>query len=115
MMRSTALYGFYQTHEPEMLRRIEVEKIERGHKFTCTKLFAKEVEIMTKCIQKLNALGIYVLYVFDALLCDPHHKTIVEQVMNETASECGVCTATQERKAVFDQDSIPGSSLALSA
>ena len=115
MKWSKAIHEFYLTHEPEMLRRIEAEKTKRGHNFTCTKLFAKEVEIMTKSIEKLNAQGIYVLYVFDALLCDPIHKTIVERVMNETALECGVYTATCDLNAVFDQDSIPDSSLALSA
>lgn len=116
MKRSTALYEFYQTREPEMLRRIETEKESTlGHTATSAKLFAKEVKIMTKSIEKLNAHGIYVLYVFDALLCEPYHKPIVERVMNETALECGVYTATYDVNAVFDRDSMADSSLALSA
>jgi len=109
MKRSKAIHEFYLTHEPEMLSRIQNEKdIKRDHTVTCTKLFAKEVEIMTKCIEKLNAQDVYVLYVFDALLCDPHNQTIVEHVMNETAFESGVYTATYDMNEVFDQESSEG-------
>lgn len=98
------IYDFYETHEPEMLKRIIDEKRAKGYKFTCYKMFAKEVEIMTQCIIKLNAKGIFVLYVYDALLCDPLHKSEVEQVMNETVLECGVYTATYDKNYTGDEE-----------
>ena len=57
-------------------------------------MFTKEVEIMADCIRKLNTVGIYVLYVYDALLCERKHKDTVEKIMNETVLEHGVFTAT---------------------
>lgn len=87
-----------------MLKRIIDEKRAKGYEFTCYKMFAKEVEIMTQCITKLNAKGIFVLYVYDALLCDPLHKSEVEQVMNETVLECGVSTATYDKNYTGDEE-----------
>lgn len=99
------IYEFYATHAPEMLNRILKEKSAKGYKITCQRLFAKEVEIMTQCIKKLNAKGIYVLYIYDALLCDPLHKSEVEQVMNKTVLECGVYTATFDKNYTGDVES----------
>jgi division protein CdvB (Snf7/Vps24/ESCRT-III family) len=56
------------------------------------KMFAKEVEIMTECIRRLNEIGIYVGYVYDALFCKESEREIVQKIMNEVAVELGVNT-----------------------
>ena len=48
---------------------------------------------MTKAIEKLNAQGIYVMYVYDALFCLPEQKYIVQKVMNKVILEEGVYTS----------------------
>ena len=96
MRKSQRLWEFYESHEPEMLERIVAEKEKYDYTYTSRRLFEKEVEIMTRSIEKLNSQSIYVLYVFDALLCDPLQRATVESVMNEAALECGVYTATYE-------------------
>ena len=59
-----------------MLRKIINEKYKSiyGHKATSRTLFKLEVKIMTEVIVLLNQEGIYVGYVYDALLC--HHFAI---------------------------------------
>ena len=66
-MKSSKIYNYYQSSEPEMLKTIEQEKwnSDKIHKITSMRMFTKEVEIMTECIRRLNAIGIYVGYVYD--------------------------------------------------
>ena len=47
---------------------------------------------MMDVIQRLNAMEIYVGYVYDALICIPKHQYIVEDVMNRAILEHGVKT-----------------------
>jgi hypothetical protein len=77
-----------------MIRAIEKEKISSEFKYRITsrKLFKKEVEIMTEVIIRLNAQGIYIGYIYDALICHPKDAQIVAQVMNEVVLELGVKT-----------------------
>ena len=63
------LFGYYSKHEPDMLQQIYNDKKEHGYKITSKKMFKLEVEIMTEVIKYLNSVGVYVLYVYDALLC----------------------------------------------
>jgi len=67
-MRKSPLYKYYSQHEPAMLERIRKDKKEYGYKVTSRRMFEAEVDIMTDVITKLNAQGIEVLYVYDALL-----------------------------------------------
>jgi hypothetical protein len=60
-------------------------------------MFTKEVEIMTEAIRRLNEDGIYVLYVYDALLCQQSHKETVVRVMNEVAEAHGVFAQTKAK------------------
>lgn len=93
-MKSSKIYNYYQSSEPEMLKTIEQEKwnSDKKHKITSMRMFAKEVEIMTECIRRLNAIGIYVGYVYDALFCKKSDKEIVKKIMNEVVVELGVYT-----------------------
>lgn len=81
-MLKSPLFAFYSKHEPCMLSCIYNDKKEHGYKITSAKMFSVEVAIMTDVIKYLNTIGINVLYVYDALLCEEKHKTIVVETMN---------------------------------
>lgn len=96
-MKRSPLYQFYIDKEPLMLKNIENEKQnnEHKHRITSMKLFAKEVEIMTECIRQLNAEGIYVGYVYDALFCKQSDAERVKTIMNEVVIKLGVYTTAE--------------------
>lgn len=96
-MKQSPLWRYYEAHEPVMLRNLTREKLksEFKHRITSRKLLKKEVEIMTDVIQRLNAMGIYVGYVYDALLCIPKHRYTVEDIMNEVVLEHRVKTTAK--------------------
>ena len=50
---------------------------------------------MTSVIQKLNNMGIYVMYVYDALCTTKENLDVVKKVMNETIIEHGVYTTAK--------------------
>jgi hypothetical protein len=91
-MLKSPLFAFYSNHEPDMLSRIYNDKKEYGHKVTSAKMFSVEVAIMTDVVKHLNTIGINVLYVYDALLCEEKYKTIVVGAMNRIILEHGVYT-----------------------
>lgn len=93
-MKKSILYKYYIDQKPEMLRNVISEKFQTdyGHKITSRNLFKMEVKIMTEVILQLNKQGVYVGYVYDALLCHPDDKLRVEEVMNNTALKNGVKT-----------------------
>jgi hypothetical protein len=93
-MKQSPLFDYYHKHEPIMLYAIieEKQKSEYGHKITSRRLFAKEVEIMTEVIFRLNDEGIFVGYIYDALFFDPVHSQKVVEVMDEVAANLGVFT-----------------------
>lgn len=96
-MKRNPLYKYYQDSELQMLRNIENEKLNshKKHRITSTKMFTKEVEIMTEIIKRLNTLGIYVGYVYDALFCKESEKKIVKKIMDEVVLELGVYTIAE--------------------
>ena len=93
-MKWSPLYKYYQKTEPLLLKNIEYEKksSEYNYRITSMRMFAKEVEIMTECIRRLNEIGIYVGYIYDALFCKENEREIVKKIMNEVAVELGVYT-----------------------
>lgn len=94
-MLKSPLFAFYSKHEPDMLSRIYNDKKEHGYKVTSAKMFSVEVYIMTDVIKHLNTLGINVLYVYDALLCEEKDKAIVVETMNRIILEHGVSTCVK--------------------
>jgi hypothetical protein len=96
-MKLSPLWKYYEAHESVMLGNLVREKLnsEFKHRITSRRLLKKEVEIMTDVIQRLNSMGIYVGYVYDALLCIPKHRYAVEDVMNEVVLEHGVKTTAK--------------------
>ncbi|GAA4057928.1 hypothetical protein [Flavobacterium chungnamense] len=96
-MKKSTLYEYYLNNEPDMVKNIEADKYNSkdSHKATSKKLFKKEVDIMTKCIIELNAKGIYVGYVFDALFCKKSDAKIIAEIMNKIVLENGVFTTAK--------------------
>jgi hypothetical protein len=94
-MLKSPLFAFYSNQEPEMLSRIYKDKKKHGHKVTSSKMFSVEVSVMTDVISHLNMLGINVLYVYDALLCEQKDKTIVVKTMNRIILEHGITTCVK--------------------
>jgi hypothetical protein len=94
-MRKSPLFGYYSTNEPDMLASIYKDKSEHGHKITSQKMFAVEVGIMSAVIRDLNAKGVYVLYVYDALVCEEKDSELVAQTMNRIILEHGVKTTAK--------------------
>ena len=91
-MEKSLLYEYYAKMESEMLQNIIIDKKKNNYKNTSKLLFGKEVEIMAKCIEKLNVKGIYVMYVYDALYCKESDSKVVKEVMNDVILENGVFT-----------------------
>jgi hypothetical protein len=94
-MLKSPLFEFYSKHEADMLSRIYTEKKELGYKVTSAKMFSVEVAIMTDVIKHLSTIGINVLYVYDALLCEEKDKAIVVETMNRIILEHGVYTCVK--------------------
>jgi hypothetical protein len=98
-MKKSPLFKYYQENEPWMLENLINEKLnneipqkENKHKITSMKLFKKEVDLMTNAIEELNNLGIYVMYVYDALFCHPDDFNVVKMTMNKVILEHEVMT-----------------------
>jgi len=96
-MGLSPLLNYYNSKDRAMVTRIMNEKnmTDKGHKITSQRMFLKETEIMTEVIKRLNSQGIYVLYIYDALMCEQEHKEKVIEVMNEVALENGVYTTAK--------------------
>lgn len=96
-MKRSPLYEYYNSTEPLINQAIIEEKQTsvKRHKITSMRMFAKEVEIMTECIKRLNKMKIYVGYVYDALFCKESEKEIVKRIMNEVVLEIGVYTIAE--------------------
>lgn len=94
-MRKSQLFDYYSTSEPDMLARIYHDKNEHGHKITSQKMFAVEVSIMSDVIRDLNAKGVYVLYVYDALVCEEKDSELVAETMNRIVLKHGVKTTAK--------------------
>ena len=78
-----------------MLKHIEKDKKANGNKVTTRKMFEAEVNIMADVITNLNATGIQVLYVYDALVCEEKDEPVVIEAMNRIILEHGVKTSVK--------------------
>jgi hypothetical protein len=101
-MVKSPLFDYYSKHEPDLLSRIHRDKKANGYKITSKKMFKLEVEIMTDVIKHLNSIGVYVLYVYDALLCEEKDKAVVIETMNRIILEHGVKTSVKDTSAKID-------------
>lgn len=101
-MKKSPLFTYYKEHEPVMLENIRKDKLNGylkdkldGFKVTSKRMFKTEVDIMTDVIVYLNAMGIQVLYVYDALVCEEKDKQVVSEAMNRIILEHGVKTSVK--------------------
>ena len=94
-MVKSPVYDYYRTRDFEMVDRIIGDKLQNGYRSTSRRMFSLETELMTRIISKLNREGIYVLYVYDALMCHPKHHRRMVDVMNETACEMNIHTTAK--------------------
>jgi hypothetical protein len=92
-MLKSPLFDYYSRYDSDMLARIYHDKNEQGHKITSQKMFGVEVAIMTDVIRYLNDKGIFVLYVYDALLCECKDFDLVATTMNRIVLEHGIRTS----------------------
>jgi len=97
-MEKSPLFKYYYANENEMINSILREKYSSKykHKKTSMNMFQKEVEIMTEAIRILNLKGIYVGYIYDALLCQPKYLDDVKEAMKEAAAKYGVKALPKE-------------------
>jgi hypothetical protein len=102
-MTKSPLFDYYSKNEADMLQRIYQDKKTNGYKITSKKMFKVEVDIMTDVIKYLNAKGIYVLYVYDALLCVGKDETLVIETMNRIILEHGVKTNVKSDGIVIER------------
>lgn len=93
--KGSKLYHFYKNIEPEVTSNVLRDKDNHGYKITSKLLFTLEAELMTKVIEKLNAKGIYVPYIYDALLTTRANSKEVVKIMNETALELNIYTVAE--------------------
>lgn len=101
-MMESPLFGYYSKHEPDMLQQIYNDKQANGYKITSKKMFAVEVQIMTDVIKHLNSVGVSVLYVYDALMCEEKDETLVVETMNRIVLEHGVKTCVKDISAKIE-------------
>jgi hypothetical protein len=96
-MKQSPLWEYYQETEPEMIENIIREKQRSNYKYKVTsrRLFENEVKLMSDVIVILNAEGINVGYVYDALFCHPKHAYRVKDVMDEVALKHGIKTTAK--------------------
>lgn len=92
-MTKSPLFDYYSKNEADMLTRIFKDKKENGYKITSKKMFKAEVNIMSDVVKYLNDKNVYVLYVYDALLCEDKDKAFVIESMNRIILEHGVKTS----------------------
>jgi hypothetical protein len=97
-MEASPLFKYYKNREPIMLENIIKDKKINKYKITSQRMFELEVEIMSKCIERLNKFGIYPLYIFDALLVNYTHQNKVESIMNDVMKEMEIYTIVGSHK-----------------
>lgn len=96
-MKKSPLFNYYMEHEPHMMLNIinEKQSSEFKHKITSRRMFETEVTVMTDVIRILNKEGIYVGYVYDALLCHPKLADRVKEVMDEIVLKHSIKTTVK--------------------
>ncbi|WP_124019567.1 hypothetical protein [Flavobacterium sp. HTF] len=103
-MRKSALFNYYAENESDMLARIYKDKNENGYKITSRKMFKAEVDVMTDVIQYLSSKNIFVLYIYDALLCEEKDFIIVTETMNRIILKHGIKTNIKSKNLNFQEE-----------
>jgi len=82
-MKNSRIYSYYAEKYPDLLSKVEKDKVEKGYKNTSRMLFTIETKIMTGIIKKCQARGITTIYVYDELLVDELRVEEVRQIMEQ--------------------------------
>ena len=82
-MKNSKIYSYYEEKHPELLSKVEKDKIEKGYKNTSRMLFTAETKIMTEIIKRCQARGITTIYVYDELLVEESHVDEVKKIMEQ--------------------------------
>jgi hypothetical protein len=82
-MKLYKMDNYYKTNYPIMNYNIRQDKQNFGYKFTSLIAMSLETEIISKVVYKLNKIGIYVIYVYDALICRESDYNLVKEMMNK--------------------------------
>ncbi len=94
-MQKSPLFAYYQEREPDMMEALRQDKAQNGYKMTSQRMFTEEVKLMAATITQLNSEGIFVIYVYDALMCEAKHAERVKQAMNQMAAEANIKTTAK--------------------
>ena len=94
-MLSSPLFGYYYETDRGMMERIIEDKKQNGYRSTSRRMFGLETGLMTEAIRTLNAEGIHVIYVYDALLGRKSQSGRIISVMNETARRMNISTTAK--------------------
>ena len=86
-MKNSKIYSYYEEKHPELLSKVEKDKIEKGYKNTSRMLFTAETKIMTEIIKRCQAIGITTVYVYDELLVEESHVDEVKKIMEQVCIE----------------------------
>lgn len=106
-MTKSLLFDYYSKYEADMLNRIYQDKKEYGYKITSKKMFKVEVDVMTDVIKYLNVKGVFVLYVYDALLCVRKDENLVIETMNRIILEHSIKTNVKNDSLVIEPLPVP--------
>lgn len=94
-MKNNLVHPFYTENEPQMVMNIFIDKKESKpyfYRIVSKKLFRLETELMSRIVEKLNSMGILVIYVYDALYCKESDQEVVKTIMNKIALEMEIYT-----------------------
>lgn len=91
-MEKSELWNYYMENETNMMANVLAEKETTNYRRTSARLFEKEVELMTNVISQLNNAGVYVGYVYDALVCEAQYYNSVCDIMDKTAAQMNIFT-----------------------
>ena len=86
-LRKSKIYKYYKEKHPELLHKVENDKIEKGYKHTSKLLFKAETRIMTEIVKRCQKRGIITIYVYDELLVQETRVEEVRKIMQQVCSE----------------------------
>jgi hypothetical protein len=86
-MKNSKIYSYYEEKHPELLSKVEKDKIKKGYKNTSRMLFTAETKIMTEIIKRCQAIRITTIYVYDELLVEESHVDEVKKILEQVCIE----------------------------
>jgi flavodoxin len=91
-MNHSKVYDYYIRNEKKMIMNIVINKGKNGYSNTYKDMVGLEVKVMTSVMNRLDAEGIYVGYIYDAIFVAESDRPRAIEVMNEEVIKFGVYT-----------------------